>query len=79
MNKFKKTLATALACALIFGTESKAFAAEANKTPSLFEHLAKKRPKAQKKTKKKLQKNLTKVTQPTKKNSRLATTFTIRF
>lgn len=39
MNKFKKTLATALACALIFGTGSKALADEANKTPSLFEIL----------------------------------------
>lgn len=39
MNKFKKTLATALACVLIFGTGSKALADEANKTPSLFEIL----------------------------------------
>lgn len=39
MNKFKKTLATALACALILGTGSKALADEANKTPSLFEIL----------------------------------------
>ncbi len=39
MNKFKKTLATALACALIFGTGSKALADEANKTLSLFEIL----------------------------------------
>lgn len=47
MNKFKKTLATALACALIFGTESKAFADEANKTPSLFEILTSGEKKAQ--------------------------------
>ena len=39
MNKFKKTLATALACVLILGTGSKALADEANKTPSLFEIL----------------------------------------
>ncbi len=47
MNKFKKTLATALACALIFGTGSKAFADEANKTPSLFEILTSSEKKAQ--------------------------------
>lgn len=47
MNKFKKTLATALACALIFGTGSKAFADEANKTPSLFEILTSGEKKAQ--------------------------------
>ena len=46
MNKFKKTLATALACALIFGTGSKAFADEANKTPSLFEILTSSEEKA---------------------------------
>lgn len=47
MNKFKKTLATALACALIFGTGSKAFADEANKTPSLFEILTSSEKKTQ--------------------------------
>lgn len=47
MNKFKKTLATALACALIFGTGSKALADEANKTPSLFEILTNSENKAQ--------------------------------
>lgn len=46
MNKFKKTLATALACALIFGAESKVFADEENKTPSLFEILTSSEDKA---------------------------------
>lgn len=39
MNKFKKTLATALACALTFGVGTKAFADEGVKGPSLFEIL----------------------------------------
>lgn len=39
MNKFKKTLATALACALVFGMGSKAFADEETQTPSLYEIL----------------------------------------
>lgn len=47
MNKFKKTLATALACALVLGTGSKAFADEANKNPSLFEILTGSEDKAQ--------------------------------
>ena len=46
MNKFKKTLATALACALIFGAESKVFADEENKAPSLFEILTSSEDKA---------------------------------
>ena len=39
MNKFKKTLATALACALTFGVGTKAFADEGVRGPSLFEIL----------------------------------------
>ena len=39
MNKFKKTLATALACALTFGIGTKAFADEGVRGPSLFEIL----------------------------------------
>ena len=39
MNKFKKILATALACALTFGIGTKAFADEGVRGPSLFEIL----------------------------------------
>lgn len=52
MNNFKKTLATVLACALIFGTGSKAFADEEDKTPSLFEILTNSEDKAQNPVKK---------------------------